>query len=220
MGYHIDAENVTLDDVRHRIDNTDLVPSRAPLLDGLESHFAALKAHGISTLRQLRGELKTPKRLAALSDTTGIAVGYLTLLRRETESWFPKPPAVTDFDWLPADDLAKLKADGIRDAAALYTRTRDARSRAAVAEAASVGADVVESLARLVDLTRVQWVSPVAARMLAEVNCDSAARLAGADAETLCEDLAKVNEGDRYFKGKIGLRDVKRLVRSARYVPH
>ena len=34
-----------------------------------------------------------------------------------------------------------------------------------------------------------------------------------------CEALARVNEGDRFFKGKIGLRDVSRLVRSASYVP-
>jgi len=28
-----------------------------------------------------------------------------------------------------------------------------------------------------------------------------------------------VNEGDRFFKGKIGLRDIKRLVWSAGFVP-
>jgi hypothetical protein len=43
--------------------------------------------------------------------------------------------------------------------------------------------------------------------------------VAAAEAEDLCEALEVVNEGDRFFKGKIGLRDIKRLIRAASYVP-
>ena len=84
----------------------------------------------------------------------------------------------------------------------------------------ATGADgaVLDSLATLADLTRVQWVSPTAARMLVETGCESAAELAAADPDALCEALERVNEGDRHFKGKIGLRDVTRLVHSAGYV--
>ena len=54
--------------------------------------------------------------------------------------------------------------------------------------------------------------------MLVEAACDSASKLAAADAEELCEALARANEGGRFFKGKIGLRDIKRLVLAASYV--
>jgi hypothetical protein len=43
--------------------------------------------------------------------------------------------------------------------------------------------------------------------------------VAAADADDLCQALMHVNEGDRFFKGKIGLRDIKRLIRAASYVP-
>jgi len=69
------------------------------------------------------------------------------------------------------------------------------------------------------DLTRVQWVTPTAARMLVEAAYESALRVAAANAEDLCEALAAVNEGNRLFKGKIGLRDIRRFVRAATYVP-
>jgi len=82
-----------------------------------------------------------------------------------------------------------------------------------------VDAALLEALVRLADLTRVQWVSPIAARMLVEAGYDSASKVAAADAEDLCEALVRVNEGDKFFKGKIGLRDIKRLVRAAGYVP-
>lgn len=36
MAYHIDAENASLDDQWKRVETTDLVPSRASLLEGID----------------------------------------------------------------------------------------------------------------------------------------------------------------------------------------
>ncbi len=76
----------------------------------------------------------------------------------------------------------------------------------------------LEALARLADLTRVQWVSPTVTRMLVEAAYDSASKVAAADAEGLYEALVRVNDGDRFFKGKISLRDIKRLIQAASYI--
>ena len=43
MAYHINAEKVTLDDLRKRIEETDLVPSRSSLLDKIKDKFTVLK---------------------------------------------------------------------------------------------------------------------------------------------------------------------------------
>lgn len=115
MAYHIDAENVSLDDLRKRIEATDLVPSRASLTD-------------------------------------------------------------------------------------------------------KIGDNTLEILARLADLMRVQWVSPTFARMLIVAGYGNVAKVAAANADDLCKALSSINAGDRFFKGKIGLRDVKRLVQAASYV--
>jgi hypothetical protein len=48
------------------------------------------------------------------------------------------------------------------------------------------------------------WVTPTAARMLLEAGYDSASKVVASEAEELCEALERVNEGDRFFKGKIG----------------
>jgi hypothetical protein len=217
MAYYIDAEQVSLDSLRKRIEETDLVPSRASLLDEIQAKFKALEQEGITTLARLRNEIKNAKRLEAVSNTTGIDRQYLTLLRREIEGYFPKPAALKDLDWLPEGEIAKLEENGIRDAAALYQAASSAKSRTELAESTGVDVAVLEALVRLADLTRVQWVSPTTARMLVEAACDSASKLAAADAEELCEALVRVNEGGRFFKGKIGLRDIKRLVRAASY---
>jgi hypothetical protein len=219
MAYHIDAENISLDDLRKRIEATDLVPSRVSLLDGIQATMTALERHGITTLAQLRNELKSAKHLEAVAKATGIDLQYLTLLRREIESYFPKPCALKAFDWLPKREIAKLEKNGLRDTAALYAAASSAKSRAELAKSTGVDIAILESLARLADLTRVQWVSPTAARMLVEAAYDSTLKVAAANAEDLCEALVRVNKGNRFFKGKIGLRDTKRLVRAAGYVP-
>jgi hypothetical protein len=219
MAYHIDAENIGLDDLQKRIEGTDLVPSRASLLDGLKMKLRALEQQGITTLASLRNELKNAKRREALSNVTGIDVQYLILLRREIEGYFPKPSALKAFDWLPKEEIAKLEENEIRDTAALYQAAVSVADGTELAESTGVDAAVLEALVRLAGLTRIQWVSPIAARMLVEAGYDSAAKVATADSEGLYQALVRVNEGDRFFKGKIGLRDIKRLVRAASYVP-
>jgi hypothetical protein len=218
MAYHIDAENVSLDDLQKRIEGTDLVPSRASLLDRLQVKLQTLEQQGITTLASLRNELKNANRREALSNATGIDVQYLVLLRREIEGYFPKPPALKAFDWLPKEEIAKLEESGMRDTAALYQAAVGVESGIELAKSTGVDAAVLEALVRLADLTRIQWVSPTAARMLVEAGYDSTAKVVAADSEDLYKALARVNEGNRFFKGKIGLRDVKRLIQAAGYV--
>lgn len=219
MSYHIDAEKVSLDALRKRIEETDLVPSRASLLDGIKTKFDALEQYGVTTFASLRNALKNNDRMEAVSKATEIDMQYLTLLRREIESYFPKPSPLKNFDWLPKDEITKLEKKGVSNAAALFNAISDSKSRIELVNSTGVDIKILEAFARLVDLTRVQWVSPTTARMLVEAGYESAASLAAADPEELCQALERVNEGNKYFKGKIGLRDVKRLVYSAGYIP-
>jgi len=218
MAYHLDAEKINLNDLQKRIEATDLVPSRVSLLDGLGTKMNSLEKQGIMTLAQLRNELKTSKRLEALAKSTGIGTQYLILLRREIEGWFPKPFPLKDFDWMPKSEIAKLERNGIRNTAALYEATDSKSKRTALAKSTGVDVATLETFAQLVDLTRVQWTSPTAARMLIEAGCNGTAKLAKMDADELYEALTRVNAGDRFFKGKIGLRDVKRLINAASYI--
>lgn len=218
MRYHLDAERISLDEVRKRIEETDLIPSRTSLLDGISTKIKALKQHGVTTLASLQKELENSRRLEALSNTTGIDRQYLTLLRREINGYFPKPPALKDFDWLPGGEIATLEEKGIRHAAGLYETTSSLEDRTELAKSTGVDMAILEELFRLADLTRVRWVSPTTARMLVEAGYDSASKVAAANAEDLYEALVCVNEGDKFFKRKIGLRNIKRLVRAAAYV--
>jgi hypothetical protein len=188
------------------------------VIDGIDSAMSALGEHGITTLAGLRDALKTSKRLDSVAQSTGLDTKYLTLLRREIESYFPKPVALSAFDWLPAGDIARLESHGIDDTAMFFARAGDPQGRAALADYTGVGSGTLDSLARYSDLSRVQWVSPTTARWLVEATCESATDLAACDADELSDALVRVNQDDRFFKGRIGLRDIRRLIQSAGYV--
>lgn len=227
MAYHLDAKAVSLDDLRSRLEATDLVPSRALLLDDIGARFEALARQGITTLAELRDGLKTAKRLQALAEATALDPGYLTLLRREIEGYFPKPPHLSAFTQVPGtavadsvmagvrDGVARLKAAGFVDAAALLNAASDASARTALASSTGTDPTVVDTLANLSDLTRIQWVSPMAAWMLVESGYRSVDAVAGADTEEVRDAFARVNEGGRFFKGSVGARDVGRLIAAA-----
>jgi hypothetical protein len=218
MAYPLDSEKMRLKQVRKRIEETDLVPSRLPLRNGIGEIFNTLEGRRITTLACLRGELNSAASLKSLAKNAGIDSQYLVLLRREIESWLPKPLPLRSFDWLPKAEIAKLEKADIRDTAAFHKAANAAGNWQALAKSTRIAPGVTEALARYADLVRMQWVSPVTARMLVEAGCNSAAGLAAADAERLCSALERVNAGGRFFKGKIGLRDVKRIIRAAGYI--
>jgi hypothetical protein len=218
MQYVFDAEKISLDDLFERISTTDLVPSRASLMDGLELKKLLFEQQGIKTLAQLRIELKTPARLEPLAKATSIDPQYLNLLRREIESYFPKPIKLVEFDWLPKNDISSLEEKGINDTAAFFEKVNEDENRNTLAKLTGTGDGVLEEIFNNTDLTRVQWISPTTARMLIEIGIDSPAKLEAADSEALCDALERINSGYRFFKGNIGLRDVKRLIHAAKYV--
>ena len=219
MTYYLQDEKVSLDDLQRRIEETDLVPSRSSLLENIKDKFTTLKSQGISTLAGLRKELKNSKKIPLFSEKTGIDEQYLKLLRREIESYFPKAFPLKSFDWLPESELSKLEKKGYKNAALLFEALNSSEKREEIIDTMGIDAGFIDSIYSLVDLTRIQWVSPTAARMLASAGYTNAKMVSKANAEELCSRLEQANKGNKYFKGKIGLRDIKRLVKAASYVP-
>lgn len=182
-----------------------------------------LKSHGFATLADLRKSLKNTKNIPALSGETGIDAAYLTLLRREVEGYFPKPYPAGAFDCFQKTDLEKLEGLGLKNTVLLYETLASSGKREEVAVALGVDADVIDALFIdalyvLAGLTRIQWVSPIVVRMLVSAGYTDPKAISGADPERLCSDLDRVNREHKYFKGTIGLRDVRRLMKTASYV--
>lgn len=217
MHYYIDEIAMSLDDLQARLKVTDLIPSHEPLLDGMAKKMGRLKKAGVGTLAELRARLKNKKTLAALADDSGVDTDYLVLLRRVVEGFFPKPHPLKVFDWLDKNTFTKLEKAGFKNTQQLF--------EAAVSETAAITKktglkkkDLSEFIA-LADLSRVQWVSPTFAGVLTAAGFTSAKAVAEATPEALYNAILQANTDSRFYKGKIGLRDIKRLITAAAYVP-
>jgi hypothetical protein len=214
MPYYIDPVKTTLDALLSRIMETDLVPSRAVLKEEISENFNKLKTNGIQTMAELRKAVKNPKSIETLAEKTGINSEYLTLLRREVEGYFPKASPLSDFTWLDQHAISALQAKGYKDTALLYNAIETHGNNQIF------GADDAFSaeLSSLVSLTRIQWVSPLTAKMLYDAGYKTDNSVTNADTEELCRSLDEINTEHKYFKGKIGLRDIRRLIKAASYV--
>lgn len=217
MLYHMDDESMDLGDLQKRLEDTDLIPSQLPLLEGLDEKMSAFKAAGVHSVANLRAALKTSKSLASLSQRSGVDPDYLKLLNRTIGGFFPKPRSLGEVNWLGGDTIARLQDAGINNTQQLF----DAYAAGGIDLANQTGAnpDDVRELARISDLCRIQWVSPSFARVLIAAGVTSSVAVAKADPKDLFEALVKANEGAKFYKGKVGLRDVRRLVAAVAYVP-
>jgi predicted flap endonuclease-1-like 5' DNA nuclease len=216
MPYHLDFSKMSLADLKAKLGRTDLIPSQLPLMDGIDGKLAALRKAGIATLEDLSAALRGAKGPASLSERSGVAEDYLALLRRTIEGFRPKPARLSEYPGI-GSGVARALADlGIADSRQLYEAAPDAKAVSALARKAGAGIEALRELRGLADLSRIQWVGPAFARALYAAGFASASRVAASEPEEAYEALVRANEGGRFYKGKVGLRDIGRLVALAR----
>ncbi|MCK0097428.1 DUF4332 domain-containing protein [Yoonia sp. F2084L] len=215
--YYLDERGTDLDALQDRLQRTDLIPSHEPLLDGLSDKLASLKKAGVTTLANLRCALKAEKSLTSLSERSGVDAGYLRLLKRTINGFIPKPRSLREMDWLGADVTACLSKAGIKNTRHVFEAA--CGEPAKLARNTGISPEDARDLLSISDLCRIQWVSPNFARALVAAGNADPATVAAADPETLFEAIKKANHNARFYKGTVGLRDIKRLVVAARYVP-
>lgn len=108
MSYHIDSDAISIDELQAHVAGIDLVPSRQLLKDDIGKKFENIKENGVLNLNQLRQEIKTSGRIKRFAEKTQLDFDYLNLLRREIESWYPKPRKLTEFTWMPESEITRL----------------------------------------------------------------------------------------------------------------
>jgi hypothetical protein len=211
-GYAIDLSTFSLMKLKHNIENTRTLPSQKILEEDIDERFACLEQHGLENLQQLQTALKTKKEVQSFAQETGLPVDYLTILRREVNSYQPKPIQLKDFPRVNPEVIQKLDRIGIKQTRQLFPHVLTREDRRAFAEENQIADDDLLELTRLTDIARLKWVGPKFARLLIESPYDSVEKIANSDYETLYLALAEVNEEQEIYKGNIGEEDLKNWV--------
>lgn len=219
MQYYIDLSGISLDDFQKRIKEADLLPSQQVLNEYLEERFSRLKAFGLKTMSDLQVALKSKKKLQEFTLDTGIPEDFLTILRREVNSYHPKPNNFKDFPGLPEGLVSKLEALGIKHTQHIFEKVITPEDRGSLAKQLGVGINVVEELTILTDLSRIKWVGPIFARLLYMAGIDRLDKISQSDHEKLYKLVISINEKEKFYRGKFGVNDMKLCVKVSKDVP-
>lgn len=219
MGYYINLEQISIEEYAVSLHTAYLPPSRKILKDKPEELLSKFKSFGIFNLFQLKAFLNKKANFQELIEQKHFEIDYLTILLREINSILPKPNNIRDFNKISTDTLKILESIKVKNTFQLFDYIKDKKSRDKFSKAVSIPENEIELLARYCDLSRIKWVSPKFAEMLIELGIDCVPKAASACAEELHKSLLNLNKDYKYFKGNIGLNDIRIFVSAAAKVP-
>ena len=219
MGYYIDLSSINIEQYKEKLKTVYLPPSRMVLREKTDERFDAFKAAGISNVNDLLKALKQKNKFEEFANFQCFKGNYLTILLRELNSILPKPNKLVDFKGISDRTITKLERVGIKNTQTLYVRVINKSARTELAKETGIGEAEILELTKLTDLSRIKWAGATFARMLHDIGFDTVKKVAEANYEELHQRISTLNKDKGYFKGNIGLNDIRVFVDAAKDVP-
>ena len=216
--YYIDLQQVSLQRFRQMLEAKELLPSRQILREGLDERFRTLEGMGIGDVQALADALKTKRHVAQLAEESGLPEEYLTILRREVNSYVPRPINLDKLPDLAPEHVERLAAVGIKHTRHLYERARTKAERATLAQETWIAAEALLEMVQLADLARIVGVGRVFARFLYDAGIHTVADFVTESPEALLERL-QAAELEKYTRVTLRVEDLEYCLEMARLLP-
>lgn len=219
MAYYIDLSKISLDDYKIKLKKSYLPPSRMILKEKIEARINCIKYIGITNLQELLNCLKNKKKFEELSNLDCLSTEYLTILLRELKSIHPKPNNIKDFANISNDTKNKLIKDGYNNTLKIYDKIQYINDRKLFAKKINISDDEILEITRITDLSRIKWAGVTFVCMLIALGIDSVEKVANSDYIELHTTINKINKEKNFYKGTIGLNDIRIFIEAANDVP-
>lgn len=167
--FSIDLSMFSLGDFTDILKNTELIPSRRILQDGIDDFMGHVSRSGMKNVGELNYLLKRKNKYQELSSNFGVSKDYLNILRREIGSYESKPVVLSRLGILDSSELGRLRNSRIRNTKDLYEKAAAPEDRRRIS--AETGVDIVriESALSYADLLRIYGVGSVFARFFLSI---------------------------------------------------
>ncbi len=200
MKYSIDLESLPIYEYKALLKQQNLLPGRRILWQGIEENFAFFERQGIKSIAELKKRISSPKKIATFASKSGISEEYLVILKREIGSIEQKPVSLSDFPGIDGSLLDQLSELGLITSKDYWNQKQG----------------FTDELFCLCDLVRINGVGPLAARAFYEAGYQSALDVSEADPQEMLEKVSEVNEIHRYYKARLGIKDMQFCIDFAR----
>lgn len=218
MGYYIDLENISLDEYKNILKTRYLIPSHMVLRDNIDKNFDTIIKAGFNNMGSLLSKLKTKKKAEEFAKILGLPLDYVVVLRRELGGRIPPARKLNDYPSINDSIKTKLNELNIKTSKDLYEFILTKKDRTALMEKLDSSEEEIMHISKLMDVTRLRYVSPLFATLLASTSCDTVEKLSKANPDTLFGEITNLNRDNRFFKGNLGKNDIKFLIEDTEYV--
>lgn len=218
MGYYMDAANISLDEYANMLKTRYLLPGQMILRENLESIFNILKSSGINNMQDLKAALKTKKKAETFAASLDIPTNYIIVLRRQLLSHFPPARKLAHYPTLRENEKIALSNIGILTSEQIFPFLINKKLRDDLAQKTNSSNERILHIAKLIDVTRLRYVSPIFATLIVHSKYDCVAKIAQASADEMYDELRTTNEGNKFFKGNLGKNDIIFLIEDTQNV--
>jgi len=132
--YFVNTDKFSIDKFKNILCTKEILPGRIILKEKLDERFELLKSKNIMSLSDLLETLKTKQKIDKFSKETELSVEYLTILRREANSYVSVPVKLIDLPFIETDIISKLESQGIKDSKQLFEIAAKLKDRQKLSE--------------------------------------------------------------------------------------
>jgi hypothetical protein len=207
--YFLDTSKFSLDKFRDILKSKDILPGRLVLKDQIDERFILFKSIGLRSLSDLLEALKTKPRIEQFSKESGLSSDYLTILRREANSYISDPVRLSEMPFAEFEIIELLEQNGIKDSKQLYITAIKSTDRFLLSNRLGVSDDKILELVNLCDLVRITGVGPVFARIIYDSGIHSVRDFLSVDADELYARLSKTNIENGFTKARFTQKDIE-----------
>lgn len=217
--YHIPLHEVKIDEYKKILESKELLPGRKILKENINDKFIIIRSVGINNLEELIEALKNKKKMEKFAFETGIDYNYLTILKREINSYQPKPVYLKNFPGFNQQYLEALSLLKIKNSKQLFLRIKNKEDLENLSEQTDIPFTDLLELFKLSDLVRINGVGPVFARMMLEIEVDGTFKMANSSSKILYNKLTKLNMEKNYTKAQFTIKDIQYCIDFAKKLP-
>lgn len=148
-----------------------------------------------------------------------MSIDYLTILRREANSYVSVPVKLIDLPFVEIDLINKLDSKGIKDSKQLFDNAAIKKDRELLANRFKLPIDKLTELVQLCDLVRITGVGPVFARIIYDSNIHTVKEFLSIDSSDLYARLIITNDTKGLTKAKFTIKDIEYCIELGKDLP-
>lgn len=211
---------ISLDEFKEIISTTDLLPGRRILLSNLSGVIERLKQNGIDHLAALHRLLQNKEQYPELADHLSVSPEYLIVLNREISSYVSKPIPLSKLDLFSEVELEQLETAGLTTTKLLFESCVTKTTRLELAERLNIPEHRMIFALEMTDLSRINGVGPVFAKILIGMGIRSAAEYLSTESSEILFKYQRVVEDKEHTKAKLGIKDIEYCKRFCKRLPN